>query len=166
MRAKKNQIRAETLLQRKETQLGLLQKDPTMFVPDDFNADSKPPYQSTSVRQVRLRHIHSKPETKKKLPLYLQPDYSMVSGSLEEVGERVYCRPSTQKPVETKRSSHNGGTKKTLASEKAPETTQKSRWQPLSCSAALEYEGTSVVSVEGVGPSRHGRYSVWKPMTS
>lgn len=165
-RTKRNEMRAETLLRRKQAQVDVPHKEPTVYVPSDGYEYNEKPKSRLSGRsaQVPVKHLHTSLQAKKRLPTYLAPDGSLVSCSMEEVGERTYCRPTERKCPNTKLIGSE--TSNAVVTHEPLCRTHGGRWQPLSCSAAAEYEGTSVVPIKGLGPLGHGRYSMWKPMAS
>ena len=162
LKARRNQVRAEVLLHRKQEQVTVPLQEPSMYLPkeeyeflDHTTASKEVP--------VTITHLPTNYETKKKLPKFLTHASDLVSGSLEEVYDRVYCRPTTDK-AEPK------GVRSTVladgaATEQAA-TSHTHRWLPLSSSAAQEYEGTHVVPVRVFSTQGHGKYSLWKPLSS
>ena len=166
-RTKRNEMRAETLLRRKQAQVDVPRKEPTEYVPSDGYEYNEKLKSRSSEKQVQVKHLRTNSHVKKRLPTYLAPDGNLVACSLEEVGERTYCRPtekrqSEAKPVFATGSESTGA----VIIDKPLSRPHGGRWQPLSCTAAAEYEGTSVVPVKGLGPLGHGRYAMWKPMAS
>ena len=171
LKVRRNQVRAEVLLHRKQKQVDVPIQEPAMYLPKDeyevleCNITDQP-LPSLPPRTAPVKYIPTNIRTKKRLPKYLTQDGDMVSGSLEEIGDRVYCRPTQGiKPVQPAFLTHHDPE---LANEEQPAPiNQAPRWQPLSCSAALENVGTYVVPVKVFSPHKgHGKYSMWKPLSS
>lgn len=169
LKAHRNQAKAEALLLRKQAQVDVPIQEPTMYLPKDEyafmenttqlqNQLERHPLETVSVKPIPIdRH------TKKRLPKYLVNGGTLVSGTLEQIGERIYCRPAIGNPTETTNAS-----KPTILNAHNQEmtttaSTSVSRWQPLSTSAALEYEGTHAVPVKAFSGLGH---AMWKPLSS
>ena len=166
LKARRNQVRAEVLLHRKQEQVTVPLQEPSMYLPKEeyeflehTTASKDLP---TLQVPVTITHLPTNYETKKKLPKFLTHASDLVSGSLEELCDRVYCRPTKDK-AEPK------GVRSTVLADGATEqaaTSHTHRWLPLSSSAAQEYEGTHVVPVRVFSTQGHGKYSLWKPLSS
>ena len=169
LKTRRNQVRAEMLLDRKQAQADIPMPEPALYVPNDEyelqngnEMDTRPRF-SEKRPTVPVKHLHTNPQAKKRLPKYLAQNGDLVSGSLEEVGERMYLRPTKEKRNMHTEKAETGGD--TLMHER-PEPPRKWRWHPLSSSAAEEYEGTRVVPMKASSDLGHGKYSMWKPQLS
>lgn len=168
LKARRNQVRAEVLLCRKQAQVDIPVQQPTVYLPKDEYEDNTTQLhpQFLELKAVSVKPLPIDNQSKKKLPKYLAPDGTLLSGSLEEVGERVYCRPTKGKPAQTAKSmfpiDHELETDGQTHTPKC-----RPRWQPLSSSAMQEYEGTRVVPVKAFSSHQgHGQCSMWKPLSS
>lgn len=166
LKAHRNQAKAEVLLRRKQAQVDVPIQEPTMYLPKDeyaFLDNNETHLLEHPLETVSVKHIPTDHQTKKRLPKYLVEDGTLASGSLEQIG-RIYCRPAIGNPTQTTKPvvlNHHNPEMTTTASNSMP------RWQPLSSSAALEYEGTRAVHVKVFSStSGHGKYSMWKPLSS
>ena len=170
LKTHRNQAKAEVLLHRKQAQVDVPIQEPTMYLPTDEytfldNNETQHLSEKQPLETVSVKCIPTARQTKKRLPKYLMEDGTLVSGSLEQIGKsRIYCRPAIGNSTQTMNAS-----KPTILNNHNREmtTTARPRWQPLSSSAALEYEGTCAVPMKVFNSSSgHGKYSMWKPLSS
>lgn len=168
LKAHRNQAKAEVLLRRKQAQVDVPIQEPTMYLPTDEytfldNNETQHLSEKQPLERVPVKCIPTAQQTKKRLPKYLKEDGTLVSGSLEQIGKRIYCRPTIGNPTQTR----NASKPTILNSERTTPCNPMPRWQPLSSSAALEYEDTCAIPLKVFNSSSgHGKYSMWKPLSS
>lgn len=170
--ARQKQRKAEILISRKD-QL----KSADSYQPDWY-------IECGTVSQPEVRPCTAKPENehiicrntsaqmKKQLPVFLTSTGSVVSSSLVELGDEVYCRPSTKSrpiPNSVILAGLNIGEQPSThlrqphgKKEVKPERT--CGWQPLSYNAVAEHRGVSELPVHGIGHHAHGKYKLWRPL--
>ena len=196
--SKKMQRRAETLLKRKDPYNSF---DPALSCNEGWfiglNEEDKVQGRATTARMKegtpllprRTKSVTSS-EVKKKLPAYLTPDGDLLTGSLEEFGDKVYCGPSKRRSsiIEEDQKHNSSGSSvflTDLQSESVDNislehglTTRHARtssgrspkrtaalmgWQPLSYRALSEHSTVTEIPVKGLGHMAHGKYNMWRP---
>ena len=167
LKTRRNQVRAEILLHRKQQQSDIPVQKPTisMYLPEDEfleNTITQSTVPSAEKEVVAEKSFPLNPQTKKRLPKYLTHDGAIIHEP-SEVGERGYCQPTGETPAKTENS-----TSQEQELEKSDKrANHKTRWLPLSSNAVQEYEGTHVLPVKVLSSHQgHGVYSMWKPMST
>lgn len=163
-RTRRNQARGEALLCNKQSQVAVPIQEPTMYLPTEEyeHLDSQTLLRS-SPRPPQLKHISPTnlqpltPCKKLRTPKYLLEDGSLLVSECEN--EK---RKDEEKAITTAFL-----TDQCFHTEESPVVRYKrGGWQPLSCTAAGEYDGTRVIPVKAFSSQAHGRYSLWKPLSS
>ena len=173
LRTRKNQVRAEILLHRKQqhSDIPLQKRTISMYLPEDELADN-------AVSQLAAPHAEhgavlenpfsTNHQTKKnRLPKYLTDDGTITCRPSEEVGEKMYWQPITERYTKAVNS-----LKSTTQELEGLEVTDnrknhRTRWLPLLSSAVQEYEDTHVLPVKLFSSQHgHGVYSMWKPIST
>ena len=156
LKARRNQARAEVLLHHKQEQVDVPIQEPTMYLPKeeyDFLEHSAPhqPLPTT----LPVKHLPIDAHTDRRRP-------EKHSGPLRELGSKpYYCEPTNGDQLVMQ------PTFLTDHGQDEGEVYRRSRWLPLSCSAVEEYEGTHTVPLKIFNSQLgHGKYSMWKPMSS
>lgn len=180
------QTKAQLMLDNKDTFTSSTSCDPKFYITDDCSPTNQLQQKSNSAGVARNtwsiitapRRCNTSLDIKKRLPSYLTPDGDLVSGSLEELGDRVYCAPSRSKRTEHSTPTENsvfltdipGGSSDTSTSPSNSDlsnagsrTSLRSVWQPLGSTAVTEHRRVTERCVSGLGHLAHGRYSMWKP---
>ena len=158
-RTRGNQARAEALLHCKQTQVKVPIQEPTMYLPkeeyhhylDDEPLLHLPP--TTALDREPVRHSPTEnivPARKKRQPKYLTEEGGVTRKQTQETARSTFLTDGEQ---ECERGA-------------VVDAKPGLRWQPLSCSAAQEYRGTHVVPLKVFNSKGHGRYSLWKPLSS
>ena len=172
--ARNTQRKAQIMLDSKDT---FMYCDPKFYLidassspnnPDNYQQKSRSAEVTKSSRVIVPKRCATSLGLKKQLPSYLTPDGDLVSGSLEEVGDQVYCAPSRTGKV--KQYNHTGSSKHSSADPSSSNLSNtqnraslKSNWQPLTSSALTEHRKVTERSISGLGHLAHGKYSMWKP---
>ena len=158
LRTRGNQFRAEALIHRKQSQVTVPIQEPSMYLPREEYQYLDNPYPPHGVEVEREKPPAS--VVAKKEPKHLTEEGPLVSGSVEN--------GQTSKPTENERAVTTFLTDQVHqpAHKEREVARHRPRWQPLSSTAAQEYEGTSVVPVRVFSSQGHGRYSLWKPQAS
>ena len=167
MKTRRNQVRAEILLHRKQQQGDIPVQKPTisMYLPEDEfleNTSTQSAVPSAEKEVVSEKSFPLNPQTKKRLPKYLTHDGAIVHGP-SEVGEKVHCQPTGETLAKTE----NSWKSTSHEQEFDKRANYRTRWLPLSSNAVQEYEGTRVLPVKVLSSHQgHGVYSMWKPMST
>ncbi len=163
--ATQNQQRAHILLTRRDV---LPKPDPGSYMEAHHTTlrGSRPKANSCFQNEIQAKHLKDiSPKLKKKLLHLLTGSGDLAATSLEEVGEQVYYRRSSE------RRSHSGPTFLTDLDDTSdivePGNANESRskrckWQPLSYSALSEYSGVAVVPVTAC--THQGTKTLWRPL--
>ncbi len=182
------QTKAQLMLDNKHTLTSSTSCDPKFYITNEFSSTNQLQQKSESARVAKnTRSIITAPrrcntslDVKKQLPSYLTPDGDLVSGSLEELGDLIYCAPSRSRRTEQSTPVENSvfltdiprGSSQTSVSplnsdlsKCGSQTSLRSVWQPLGSTALTEHRRVTERSVSGLGHLAHGRYSMWKPTT-
>lgn len=180
--ARNTQRKAQIMLDSKDTFTFATSCDPKFYLIDAFSPPHGPnnrPQQKSksaevtkSARVIVPKRCTTSLDVKKQLPSYLTPDGDLVSGSLEELGDQVYCAPSRTGRVKQHRHTDNSvflthprgdSSASSDLSNAGGRASLNSIWQPLSSSALTEHRKVTRLSVSGLGHLAHGKYSMWKP---
>ncbi len=179
--ARNTQRKAQIMLDNKDTFISATSCDPKFYLVDTHSpphgldnsqSKSKSAEVTKSERVIVPKRCNTSLDFKKQLPSYLTLDGNLVSGSLEELGDQVYCAPSRTGGVRHTENSvfltdpHGDSSSNPSISDLSNTGSQpllKSLWQPLCSSALAEHRKVTELSVSGLGHLAHGKYSMWKP---
>jgi hypothetical protein len=158
LKARRNQVRAEALLHRKQAQVDIPLQEPTMYLPrEEYDFLEKPPPRE-EVRIELVKALSPMGTTRKRQHMFLTEDGAIVGKSEHPHTSREVGENHTFLTAQGERDSSEACTATTAM--------YRSRWQPLSSTAAQEYEGTRVVPLKLTSLNRgHGKYSMWKPLS-
>jgi hypothetical protein len=166
LRTRGNQVRAEALLHRKQTQVKVPIQEPTMYLPKeeyeylDEPLHHPPPFMPSEREPVRHSPIEHVSKRKKWQPMkYLTEEGVLSSSSLENSKQKQEAAKSTFLTDQDEECERG-------IMDYVVDAKPGSRWQPLSCNAAQEYSGTRVLATRVFSSQGNGRYSSWKPLSS
>ena len=140
-----------------------------MYLPkDEYEFLERNRNVSQQARTVPVKHLSTDSHMKRRLPKYLEGNGHTVTESLGEIRKRVYCEPTKgNQPIRQPTFLTDQEADEKTDQRLVTATKFRSRWQPLSSSAAEEYDGTHTVPLKACSGNRgHGKYSMWKPMSS
>ena len=163
LRTRGNQVRAEALLHRKQTQVKVPIQEPTMYMPEeeyehlDEPLHHLPPFMPSEREPVThspIEHV-----SKRKKVKYLTEEGILSSSSLGNSKQKQEAAKSTFL-------TDHGEECERPRMDYVVNAKPGSRWQPLSCNAAQEYSGTRVLPTRVFSSQGNSRYSLWKPLSS
>lgn len=170
LRARGNQVRAEALLHHKQTQVKVPIQEPIMYLPKEeyeyLDDHHLPPNvelerETVTISPTSDQYVPSVTKRKK------QPKYLTEEGILVSVEASEHCWTNKQEtPKSAFLTDQDQEAEREWREDAIVNAKPKSRWQPLSSSAAQEYKGTHVVPLKTFSSQGHGKYSLWKPMLS